>query len=88
MRHLTRTIDGLEMPIYRRLKGESMIMCGDLHATCNAIENRLIDSAMPELELVCLKTKCATKKLMTETNTESRYRAMEDLSHQGDRLLH
>ncbi len=72
MGDFTRSVDSLKVSVDGSFESEAMIMCCDLNSPGRSVENRLVDSPMPELQLISLKPDRTTQDLVSETDTEDR----------------
>ena len=72
MSDFARSVDSLKMSVDGSFESETMIVCRDLNSPSRPIENRLVDSPMPELQLISLKPDRTTQDLVSETDTEDR----------------
>ena len=58
--------------VQRCVDGKSVVVGGDQHPTCRLLPHRLVDPAVPELELVGAETQCPAEDLVSEADSEQR----------------
>ncbi len=70
MRDSTWSIDCRKSRLCRSFESKPMIVRRNFHFSCLHINHRLIDAAMPELQLICFKAQRTSQYLVAKANTE------------------
>ncbi len=67
--------------------GEAVVLGGNKDPPCFKVFHRLIQTPMPELQLICSGTQCKGDDLLPEADSV-KHGFADELTHRGDGFLH